>query len=106
VAIADFVRTAQVLGEQDAVRLQLQKHPGRRKLFVVVVLEPLVPRDVADGTEGRAAQFAGAFRESVCHCEDLIGMFVQQQMEIAKIAARDVPMEVLGFDEQSERVSE
>ena len=73
-------------------------------MLLVVVAQPLVSGDVANRAQGRAADLAGAFRDVVRHREDLIPLFVQQQMVVAKVSPGHMPVKILGFQIERERV--
>jgi len=55
-------------------------------------------------TKRRAADLSHAFGQRIGHAEDLIALIVQQQMIVAEMRTRHVPMEVLGFHVEGEHV--
>ncbi|MND08558.1 hypothetical protein D3C83_312660 [compost metagenome] len=65
----------------------------------------LVTRDLADGMDCVAANLARAFGDVVSHLKDLIGLFVQQQVVVAKMRPAQVPMKVFGLEIKREDVS-
>ncbi len=46
-----------------------------------------------DRANGCPADFANALCKLVCHCEDLIRMVIQEQMEVTEVRAGHVPVE-------------
>ena len=55
---------------------------------------------------GLAAELAGAFGHGVGHGEDLVGLLVEQEMEVAEVRPGHVPVEVLGLKVEREGVGE
>jgi hypothetical protein len=56
---------------------------------------------MTDGTQRGSADFPNALRDSVSHCIQLIGLFVQKQVIVAKVGSTHVPAEVLGLKVKS-----
>src|SRR5262249_15298775 len=83
---------------------KLSEHCFSRDAFFIVVLETLMPRDVADRMQRGSAYLPRSFSDVVSHRKDLVRLLVQQQMIIAKISSGHVPVKVLGFDIQSKNV--
>src|SRR5207249_10965419 len=54
----------------------------------------------------RAAELADALGDHVGDVVDLSGLFIEQEMIVAEMRARDVPVKVLGLDIQGERVGQ
>ena len=50
------------------------------------------------------SQFSDAFGDVVSHGENLVGMFVEQQVVITEMWAAHVPVEILGFHVQCENI--
>jgi hypothetical protein len=65
-----------------------------------------VPGDVADRAQGYAADLAHALGEFVGGGENLLGLLVEQQMIVAEVRARHVPMEVLGLHVEGECIGQ
>src|SRR5690348_13470068 len=61
-------------------------------------------RNVADGVQCRATNLESTFSDIVGHREDLFGVFIEQEVVIAKMAASHVPVEVLGFQIEREHI--
>ncbi|MNV93019.1 hypothetical protein D3C71_1876650 [compost metagenome] len=59
-----------------------------------------------DRTQRRAANLADAFRDGVRHGEELIALFIKQQVVIAEVRPAYVPVEILGFQIQREHVGQ
>jgi hypothetical protein len=62
--------------------------------------------DVADGTKRRCAELAHAFGDWISGRINLVGLFVEQQVIIAEIRARNVPMEILDLNVERKQVGE
>jgi len=103
--VADFMGGPKEPRQLQVVVPKLHQHVPGANLVVVIVLEALVPRDVADGMQRRGADLACPFGDVVGHREDLFGVFIQQQVVVAELRAFHVPMEILGFHIQAENVS-
>jgi hypothetical protein len=63
----------------------------------MVVPEALVLRNIADGAQGGPANFARTFCKVVDHRENLIGVLIKQQVVVAEMRSRHVPMKILRF---------
>jgi hypothetical protein len=63
-----------------------------------------VARDLAGRTDRRSTDLARTFSDVVCGSEYLVGLFVKHEVIVAKMAARHVPVEVLGFHIESEHI--
>ena len=74
--------------------------------FGIVVFQRLVARDVADRTECSSAKFTRALRDLVGHGEELVGVIIQHQVVIAKVASSHVPVKVLRLHVEGEDVGE
>ena len=72
----------------------------------VVVLEALLPGDVADRAQRRAADLARALGQLVGAGEDLRGLLVEQQVVVAEVRPADVPVEILGLEIEREGVGQ
>src|SRR5258708_2752936 len=77
------------------VRTKLRQHVFRGYEVFVVVLQTLMPRYVADGADCDSADLARPFRDIVRHSKDLVGVFVEQQMIVAKMTPAHVPVKIL-----------
>jgi len=86
------------------VAAQLRQHILRIDVVGIVVENALLAGDVADRPQRRAANLARALGDVVGHGEDLVRLLVQQQVIIAKMRARHVPVEILGFQVQREGI--
>src|SRR6185437_1148970 len=69
----------------------------RRHELLIVVLERLQPCNVADRPQRQTADLAHALGNVVGYPENLLGLFVEQQMVVAKVWSAHVPMEVLSL---------
>ena len=64
------------------------------------------PRDVADRANRRAAELANTFGNHVGRRKKLISLFVQQQVIVAKMRSRNMPMEILGLQVKRKEIGE
>src|SRR5580692_130663 len=106
VFFTDFMRGPQKFREIAVIGMDLAKHVFRTDRLLVVILQPLMLCDVADGVQRSPAEFAGAFGNIVGHVEDLFALLVEQKMVIAKMAPGHVPMKILRLDVQRKCVRE
>src|SRR5262245_8635533 len=72
--------------------------------FLIVVLQLLVLRNIADRTDRCPADLAGALGNCVGHGEDLRRLLVEQQVVIAKMAAAHVAVKILRLHIKREEV--
>jgi hypothetical protein len=101
-----LVSGTQVSRQFQIVPAKLSQHVLGRDPFVVVVLEPLMLREIADGSDCSSADFwapARRYRPSSPRVEYLL---IEQQMVIAEMRATPVPVEFLRLDIESEDVGE
>src|SRR5260221_476482 len=82
--------------------IQRQRDAGNE--FRIVVFQALMARDIADGVERRSAYFARALCDVVGHGENLLGVLVQQQVVITKVAPTHVPVEILRLHIKCEHI--
>jgi len=61
---------------------------------------------VPDRLDGLAAELSHALRDDIRRAEDLRRLIVEQQVVIAKMRTRHVPMKVLGFEIEREHVGQ
>ena len=101
---ANVVGLAHPVGDRLVVGHQLQQHVPRRHEWGVIVLDLLQLGDVSDRADGGAADLADALGEVVGGGEDLVRLFVEQQVVVAEFGAADVPMEILGLEIEREGV--
>src|SRR5262249_11230305 len=85
---------------------EFSEHVARRDEIRVIVGDALKTGDMADRAQGRAADFSHAFGHRVGGGEDLLRLFIEQQVKVAKVRSRYMPMEVLGLQVKSEYVCE
>jgi hypothetical protein len=96
--VADPMERAHMLGELLVVLTQLGQHVVRRHVVGVVVEHALEALDMADRADGIAAELAHALGDHVGHGIDLRRLIVEQQVIVAEMRARYVPVEILGLD--------
>ncbi len=98
VLVAKLVKRAHAGTELRVVVTQLRQHVERRHIVSIVVEDTLQPRDVADRPDGRAAELERT-RSAIGSLigVDLRRLVVEQQVIVAEVRTRDVPVEVLGL---------
>lgn len=106
VPVANLVDRSQCLRKLLVVLAELAGHLLRTNSFAIVVLQPLVLRDVADRTDGRASHLTRTLSDRIGHCEYLCSLLVEQQVIIAKVLSADVSVKVLGLHVKCEHVGE
>jgi len=104
VFVAQAMRFAHGGDDALVVVAQLSQHVLRLDVIGVVVGQPLLARYVADRAQRVTADLAHPFGDHVGGGEDLVGLFVEQQMIVAEMRPADVPVEVLGLEIEREAV--
>src|SRR5271167_1281394 len=104
--VADSVGLAQTRSQSLVVLAQLGQHILGLDILGIVVQYALQPRDVANGPERGSAYLAYALGNRISHGEDLVGLFVQQQVVIAEVRSAQVPVEVLGLHIERKNVGQ
>ena len=61
---------------------------------------------MSDRAERSPADLADALGDRVGHGEELLGLFVEQQVVVAKVRATHVPVKVLGLQVQREDIGQ
>src|SRR6476661_3738446 len=95
VLAAEVVRFPQSRGQVLVVVTQFREHIERRDKIGIVVLDALQTADMADRAHRHSADLTDTLGNDVGGGEYLVGLFVQEKMVVAKMRARDVPVEVL-----------
>src|SRR5262252_7686524 len=93
VLVANRVSLAQARRQLLVVVAQFGKHIQRRDEVGVVVQHALQASDVADRAQRGAADLAHALGDVVGGRENLFGLLVEQEMIVAEVGARYMPME-------------
>src|SRR5215472_7959768 len=106
VFVAEFMRLAQEAGEALVVVGKLGQHVLRCDKLRVVVEQALQSADIADRAQRGTADLARALCDVVGHREDLLGLLVEQQMIVAEMRSRHVPVKILGLQIEREGVGE
>ena len=92
---ADFVGRAEEARQLGIIVPKFGKHLPGEKTPVVGIFDPLMTGDVPDTSQRISPNLACTFRNVIRHGEDLFGLFIEQQMVIAEVPARDYsPVEV------------
>ena len=100
------MRRAEIPCQRLIISRKFGQHIQRSYEFLVVVLEPLIFRNLADRMDRRSANLARSFRDVIRHSKNLVAMLVQQQMVIAKMLPAHVPMKILRLHIKRERIRE
>ena len=74
---------------------QLTDHLLWANAFFIVIFQPLVSRDIADGAQRSSTDLARPLGDRVRHREDLRRLFIEQQVIVAKVAPAYVLVNVL-----------
>jgi hypothetical protein len=85
---------------------QFGQHVERRNESGVVVEDALQAADLADRPQSHAPDFSNPLRDRIRGSEDLIALLIQEQVIVAKVRTRHVPMEILCLQVQCEHVRE
>ena len=104
VLLAEFMSGTKFSRELLIVVEKLGQHINRRDEFRVVVLQPLMLCDVPDRVDRGPAKLASALGDIVGHGEDLLRLFVKQQVVIAEVLPAHVPVKILGLQVEREYV--
>src|ERR1700722_2936024 len=96
IPVAEGVYGSQAARQLLIVFSKLHEHVAGGDVLPVVVADPLKSGDVPDRTQGRAPDLSDTLGNRVGCGEYLRTLFVQQQMIIAEMRPRGVPMEILG----------
>src|SRR6266478_9069764 len=106
VLVANRVRLAQARDQLLVVVAQLGEHVQRRDEIGVIVQHALQAADVANRAQRSAADLAHALGDVVGSRENLLGLLVEEEVIVAEMGPRYMPMEVLGLQVKREHVSE
>src|SRR4029077_1868771 len=82
------------------------QHVLRAHILGVVVQNALQAGDVADGTDGGASDLPRPCGDGVGGSEYLIALLVQQEVIVAEVRTRHVPVKILGLQVQREEIGE
>ena len=66
--------------------------------------DALLSRDLSDRMQRESADLANAFRDDVCHGEELFGVFIEKQMIIAEVVPAHMPVKIFRFHIKGENV--
>src|SRR5208282_4698604 len=95
-----------LLDDSPVILQQLRQHVAWRNLLGIVILDVLEAADVPDRLDGLAAELTHALRDDVRRTEDLCRLIVEQQVVIAKMWARHVPMKIFRLEIEGEHVGQ
>jgi hypothetical protein len=91
-------------GQIFVVVAQLCEHILRDHELCIIVLDALQATDLADGSQGYASDLAHALGDRVGDGENLVPVLIQQQMIVAEVRTRNMPVEVLRFEVEGEHI--
>src|SRR5580704_9184173 len=100
------MRLTHAVSQYRIIVAKLSYHIERLDVFGVVIRDTLKAGDLPDRSNGCAAYLPGSFSNGIRHREYLVTLVIQHQMIIAEMRARHMPVKVLGFEIQGERVRE
>src|SRR5258708_29238443 len=96
--ITQGVCASKVERQLPVVLAKFREHVLGADRLTVVVDDALQPGDVADRMQGRPADLPDTLRNRIGRREYLLTLLVQQQVIVAKMRPRYVPMEILRLD--------
>src|SRR5215218_3737643 len=99
------MRVAHILNASLVVCHEFAKHVAWQDKVFVVVTHALKLGDVADRPDGGAADLAHSLGENIDAGFNLLGLLIKEKVIAAEMRSADVPMEILGFHIQRERIS-
>ncbi len=103
VLVGDLVGRAHVADLGLVVVHELQQHVDGGNVVLVVVLDSLQLRDLADRPDRSAADLAGPLGQNIDAGSELVALLIEQKVVVAKMRAADVPMEILGLHVERKR---
>src|SRR5260370_16999321 len=95
---------AQVRDQLLVVVAQLRQYIQSRYKVCVVVQDPLQSADVTDRAQRRPTDLPNTLGDRVGGGEDLLTLLIQQEVIVAKMGSRHVPMKVLRLQIESKHV--
>jgi hypothetical protein len=104
--IAERMNGPQNVDKPLFILVKFAEHILRSNEVSVIVGQPLGSADLADRANGGPANLANPFGYVVRHCEDLIGMIIEEQMVIPKVRPGHMPMKVLGLQVNHKHICE
>src|SRR5690349_14850578 len=102
--VAQGMRAPHLIGELLVVLAKLGEHVERSDELSVIVEQPLLRRDLPDRAQRRSADLAHPLGNRVGRSENLVRLLIEQQMEVAEMWPRNVPVEILGLHIKREHV--
>src|SRR6516165_1931444 len=102
--VGDLVGPAHVADLGLVVVHELQQHVDGGNVVLVVVLDALQLRDMADRPDRGAADLACPLGQNIDAGSQLVALLIEQEVVVAKMRAADMPMEVLGLHVERKRV--
>ena len=102
--IADVMRLPQARRKSLVVLPQFGEHVLWLDVLGIVVQHALQASDVAYGPKGRPSHLANPLGDRIGHREELVGLFIQEQVIVAEMRPAHVPVKVLGLQVESENV--
>ena len=102
--LGSLLHRTEALDQLEIVVAQLGEHVAGSDELLIVVLDRLATGDVADRADRGVAGLAHAFGDRIGDAVDLRRLVVEQQVIVAEMRSRDVPVEVLGLEIEREAV--
>ena len=104
--VANVVGLPKSRGQRFVVLRQLGQHVERLDIFCIVIENALGPCNLANRSQRQSADLSNALGDGVAHREELICLFIEQQVVIAEMRAAHVPMEVFRLYVEGEYIGE
>ncbi len=106
VFLANFMSRAEIARQCLIVGVEFCQHLFRGNAIVVIVLQALVPRDIADRVQRGSADFARTFGNIIAHVKDLFRLFVEQHVIVPEVLPGHMPVEILGLQVERECIGQ
>ena len=97
VFLASFMSRTEIARQCLIIGAEFCQHFFRGDALVVVVLQALMPGDIADRAQRSSSDLARALGKIIGHGKDLFRVFVEQQVIVPEVLPSHVPVEILGF---------
>ncbi len=104
--VAKTVHCAHAQNQSLIILSKFTQHIGRVNIIRVIVRDALETSNVSDGTYRRSTDLPYAFSDLIGDVNDLIRVFIEEKMVVAKMRSAHVPMEVLCLQVKGEHVRE
>lgn len=102
--VTHVVGFAKTRSHRFVVLRQFRKHIEWLDVFGIIIEHALSARDFSDRMQCKSPELANAFRNDVCHGEELFCVFVEKQMIIAEVVPAHMPVKIFRFHVQGEHI--